>query len=106
MNGHRRGHRNGSAQRHSHPQNTIASQMFGPFGGIGFNMDDLFGAASQGSMGGFTSFSSFNSSFSGASGGGPSVKRTSTVTKFVQGKKITTKKYVFTFDPNMMEQNS
>lgn len=41
----------------------------------------------------FTSFNTFTS-FDGASGGA-AVKRTSTSTRFINGKKITTKKYVW-----------
>ncbi|XP_069683917.1 dnaJ homolog subfamily B member 6-B-like isoform X2 [Periplaneta americana] len=77
--------------RNSHPQNTISSQLFNPFNPLGFGMtgfDDLF-AASQTGGAGFTSFSSL-SNFSGPSGG--AVKRTSTSTRFINGKKITTKK--------------
>nr|CAD7586298.1 unnamed protein product [Timema genevievae] len=79
--------------RNSHPQNTISSQFFNPFG-MGFGMaslDDLF--SQQNGGGGFTSFSTFNSSFSGNTGGG-AVKKTSTSTRFINGKKITTKKVV------------
>nr|CAD7442631.1 unnamed protein product [Timema bartmani] len=75
----------------SHPQNTISSQFFNPFG-MGFGMaslDDLF-SQQNGGGGGFTSFSTFNSSFSGNTGGG-AVKKTSTSTRFINGKKITTK---------------
>lgn len=82
-----RSHRRGN--RHSHPQqNTIASQFFSPFSfGLGMNgMDDFFNSGANG----FTSFSSFNSTFSGSGNG--AVKRTSTSTRFINGKKITTKK--------------
>ena len=82
----------GRQHRNSHPQNTISSQFFNQFGALGINMagfNDLF---SVGQTGGaeFTSFSSL-SNFSGPSGGG-AVKRTSTSTRFISGKKITTKK--------------
>ncbi|XP_050304458.1 dnaJ homolog subfamily B member 6-like isoform X2 [Anthonomus grandis grandis] len=86
--------------RHSHPQNQL-SGLFSPFSllGGGF-MDDFFGHAAgggHGGHGGFSSYSSINSTFSngsggGAAGGGATVKRTSTSTRFVNGKKITTKK--------------
>ncbi|XP_063233104.1 dnaJ homolog subfamily B member 6 isoform X1 [Bacillus rossius redtenbacheri] len=80
--------------RHSHPQNTISSQLFGPFGmSLGTScFDDLF--ANTGALG-FTSFQTFNSSVSGGGGGGggaPGVRRTSTSTRFINGKKITTKR--------------
>nr|CAD7425814.1 unnamed protein product [Timema monikensis] len=90
---HQRGGRR--SNRNSHPQNTISSQFFNPFG-MGFGMaslDDLFSQQNGGGGGGFTSFSSFNSSFSGNTGGG-AVKKTSTSTRFINGKKITTKKVV------------
>ncbi|XP_026297955.1 dnaJ homolog subfamily B member 6 isoform X3 [Apis mellifera] len=54
------------------------------FGGSSF--EDLF----SGTSGNFTSFNAFTS-FGGTSGGG-AVKRTSTSTRFINGKKITTKK--------------
>ncbi|KAJ9590433.1 hypothetical protein L9F63_016520, partial [Diploptera punctata] len=66
----------GRQHRNSHPQNTISSQFFNQFVG-------QTGGAE------FTSFSSL-SNFSGPSGG--AVKRTSTSTRFINGKKITTKK--------------
>lgn len=87
---HSTGHHRRS-NRHSHPQqNTIASQFFNPFGfRMGMNgIDDLFSNNSNG----FTSFSTFNSSFNGPNGGTAAIKRTSTSTRFVNGKKITTKK--------------
>ncbi|XP_046391201.1 dnaJ homolog subfamily B member 3 isoform X3 [Ischnura elegans] len=76
--------------RHSHPQNSLMSPFLSPFG-FGFGaFDDLF--ATNGS---FTSISSFHSGFAGQ-GGRPSasgaIKRTSTSTRFVGGKKIMTKK--------------
>ena len=76
--------------RYSHPQNnTILT--FDSFG------DDIFGDFANN---GFTSFSSFNSSFGNMGGGGGggggmgngAVKRTSTATTFVNGKKLMTKK--------------
>ncbi|XP_044731469.1 dnaJ homolog subfamily B member 6-B isoform X1 [Chrysoperla carnea] len=89
MNGHGRQRRGGNS-RHSHPSNTIASQFFSPLG-LGFDMNDFFGSGG-GAGGGFTSFSSFSSGFSGPSGA--AVKRTSTSTRFINGKKITTKKVI------------
>ncbi|XP_023029660.1 dnaJ heat shock protein family (Hsp40) member B6 mrj isoform X1 [Leptinotarsa decemlineata] len=78
--------------RHSHPQNALSNaSLFGPFGlqiGGGL-MDDFF---NTGHSGGFTSFSSLNASFNGGTPGNANVKRTSTSTRFVNGKKITTKK--------------
>ncbi|XP_056642484.1 dnaJ homolog subfamily B member 6-B isoform X2 [Diorhabda carinulata] len=77
--------------RHSHPQNALSTSMFSPFGlqiGGGL-MDDFFNTGPH--TGGFTSFSSINASFNGAPSNA-NVKRTSTSTRFVNGKKITTKK--------------
>lgn len=87
---HHHHHRRGN--RHSHPQHTIASQFFNPFGfGLAMNgADDIFGGNSNN---GFSSFSTFNSSFNGANGGA-AIKRTSTSTRFINGKKITTKKVI------------
>lgn len=64
-----------------------------PFGFAfgGSLMDDLF---PSGAGGGFTSFSTFNSTFTNGSPTNANVKRTSTSTRFVNGKKITTKKLV------------
>ncbi|CAH0555808.1 unnamed protein product [Brassicogethes aeneus] len=95
-NGRHSGHSRRS-NRHSHPQNVALSQssLFSPFGISlgGALMDDFFNPGHGG--GGFTSFSTINSTFNNANGGSPvsgSVKRTSTSTRFVNGKKITTKK--------------
>jgi DnaJ family protein B protein 6 len=65
--------------------------MYSPFAAHGFHMPvfgDFLSAGHIGS-GDFTSFSSL-SNFSGPSGG--NVKRTSTSTRFIDGKKMTTKK--------------
>lgn len=72
--------------RHSHPQNnTILLNQFDSFS------NDLFGDFRH--DGGFaSSFSAYNSAFSNGHGGGGAVKRTSTSTTFVNGKKLTTKK--------------
>ncbi|XP_055591870.1 dnaJ homolog subfamily B member 6-A isoform X2 [Uranotaenia lowii] len=95
-NGHqRRANGAGNGQRHSHPQNLISSPFMSPF--MSFNlMDEFFnadpmshhhrgGGVGGGGGGGFTSISEFSM------GGGP-VKRTSTSTTFVNGKKLMTKK--------------
>ncbi|KAJ8981670.1 hypothetical protein NQ317_017291 [Molorchus minor] len=77
--------------RHSHPQNALSTtSLFSPFGlSLGGSlMDDFFNTGSSG----FTSFSTINNSFGASSPGGANVKRTSTSTRFVNGKKITTKK--------------
>ncbi|XP_055696093.1 dnaJ homolog subfamily B member 6 [Lutzomyia longipalpis] len=77
------------SHRHSHPQNTISSQFMSPFMGISL-MDDFFTMDGGGGMNGaFTSFSSFNTA---GGGGGGAVKRTSTSTTFVNGKKLMTKR--------------
>ncbi|XP_072752013.1 dnaJ homolog subfamily B member 6-B isoform X2 [Anoplolepis gracilipes] len=78
--------------RHGHPTSNLSSlstSFFGPFG-FGFRLpfDNLMENASA--AGNFTSFGTF-ASFDGASGGS-AVKRTSTSTRFIDGKKITTKK--------------
>ncbi|XP_066146096.1 dnaJ homolog subfamily B member 6-like isoform X2 [Euwallacea fornicatus] len=91
-----RHHHHLRGNRHSHPQNQLSS-LFSPFGllSTGF-VDDFFGqaAGSHNGHGGFSSFSTINSTFSNVPGlgGGSNVKRTSTSTRFVNGKKITTKK--------------
>ncbi|XP_053685084.1 dnaJ homolog subfamily B member 6 isoform X1 [Sabethes cyaneus] len=76
-----------NGQRHSHPQNVISSPFMSPF--MSFNlMDEFFNAdpmAHRGGGGGFTSISEFSV------GSGP-MKRTSTSTTFVNGKKLMTKK--------------
>uniref|UniRef100_A0A6B2EDE8 Putative molecular chaperone dnaj superfamily n=1 Tax=Phlebotomus kandelakii TaxID=1109342 RepID=A0A6B2EDE8_9DIPT len=77
------------SHRHSHPQNTISSQFMSPFMGISL-MDDFFSMDNGGMNGAFTSFSSFNTA--GGGGGGGAVKRTSTSTTFVNGKKLMTKR--------------
>lgn len=89
--GFNRGQGHSRHSRNSHPQNTISSSFLSPFGSLGFGMagfDDLFSVSHTGTEA-FTSFSSL-SNFSGPSGG--AVKRTSTSTRFINGKKITTKK--------------
>ncbi|XP_012255664.1 dnaJ homolog subfamily B member 6-like isoform X2 [Athalia rosae] len=75
--------------RHSHPSNnSLSAPIFGPLGlSFGPQLHDMLGSRD----GSFTSFSSFNSNFGGPSGG-TAVKRTSTSTRFLNGKKITTKK--------------
>ncbi|XP_021939033.1 dnaJ homolog subfamily B member 6 isoform X2 [Zootermopsis nevadensis] len=86
-----RGQGQGHHQRNSHPQNLISSLIYNPFASQELRMpgfEDLF-SAGQLSSGGFTSFSSL-SNVSGPSGG--TVKRTSTSTRFIDGKKIMTKK--------------
>ncbi|XP_063925337.1 dnaJ homolog subfamily B member 6-B isoform X4 [Zophobas morio] len=88
---HDHGYRDRRRNRHSHPQNALSSTLFSPFGVSlgGSLMDDFFNAG----HGGFTSFSTINSTFTkGAGGGSANVKRTSTSTRFSNGKKITTKK--------------
>ncbi|KAB7505206.1 DnaJ-like protein subfamily B member 2 [Armadillidium nasatum] len=76
---------------HSNVDNSLSHNFFGgPFGGlIGFPFND-FGNFDAGAGGGFTTFSS--QSFVGGGGPGGAMKRSSTSTKYVNGKKITTKK--------------
>lgn len=74
--------------RHSHSSNnSLSTPFFSPFAPFDFG-----GFISNGGGGGgnFTSFNSINT-FSGPSTGS-SMKRTSTSTRFINGKKITTKK--------------
>ncbi|KAG5308967.1 DNJ6B protein, partial [Pseudoatta argentina] len=84
------GSRRGVGGRHDHStSNSLSTSFFGPFG-FGFRLpfNDLMENA--GAAGNFTSFGTFTS-FDGTSGGS-AVKRTSTSTRFIDGKKITTKK--------------
>ena len=84
----RQGRYRGAAQS-SAPYQTVSSSVFGPSFNLAFrfpfgNLSGLDGG------GGFTSFSS--QTFSG--GAGSHGKRTSTSTKYVNGKKVSTKKVV------------
>ncbi|XP_049292601.1 dnaJ homolog subfamily B member 6 isoform X1 [Anopheles funestus] len=79
-NGHHHHH-----QRHSHPQNIISSPFMTPLMSFGL-MDDFFNNGHMAQRGGMSSVSEYS-----YSGGGP-VKRTSTSTTFVNGKKLMTKK--------------
>lgn len=83
--GHRRRNRN------SHPSNALSQHIFSPFGlNLGGSIMDDFFATGPGS---FTSISSLNTTFAnGAAGANANIKRTSTSTRFVNGKKITTKR--------------
>ncbi|XP_053666506.1 dnaJ homolog subfamily B member 6 [Anopheles marshallii] len=79
-NGHHHHH-----QRHSHPQNVISSPFMTPLMSFGL-MDDFFNNGHMAPRGGMSSVSEYS-----YGGGGP-VKRTSTSTTFVNGKKLMTKK--------------
>lgn len=89
---HQNGHAGGSRSHHrsSHPQNVMS-----PF--LSFSlMDDMFSPHALGGFnamngGGFTSLSTFNGGHHGGGGGG-NVKRISTSTSFINGKKVVTKK--------------
>ncbi|XP_049867336.1 dnaJ homolog subfamily B member 6 isoform X2 [Pectinophora gossypiella] len=82
---HRHGH--GHGRRHYDPSTSLASSLF-PHP---FYMDDIFAHAAAASNGNtFTSFSTFNSSLAGP--GSANMKSTTTTTRIVNGKKITTKK--------------
>ncbi|XP_035892971.1 dnaJ homolog subfamily B member 6 isoform X2 [Anopheles stephensi] len=72
-------------QRHSHPQNVISSPFMTPLMSFGL-MDDFFNSGHMAPRGGMSSVSELS-----YSGGGP-VKRTSTSTTFINGKKLMTKK--------------
>ncbi|KAL1491390.1 hypothetical protein ABEB36_011994 [Hypothenemus hampei] len=93
---HRHHHHHHRGNRHSHPQNQLSNHsLFSPFSLLsGGFMDDFFGHAASGvNPGGFSTLSSMNTTFANGSGGlGGAIKRTSTSTRFVNGKKITTKK--------------
>ncbi|XP_077290511.1 dnaJ heat shock protein family (Hsp40) member B6 mrj isoform X1 [Arctopsyche grandis] len=90
LNGH--GNHRNRAGRHSHPSSNHMSSILSPFGFNGFGPLDEYLAATSAvhhGNGGFTSFTSLSTT------GGPhlpNVKRTSTSTRFLNGKKITTKK--------------
>ncbi|XP_043517089.1 dnaJ homolog subfamily B member 6-like isoform X2 [Frieseomelitta varia] len=78
------------SNRHSHPSsNSISTSFFGPLGVSHFGFSP-FNNLFEGSSGNFTSFNTY-ASYGGSSVGG-AVKRTSTSTRFINGKKITTKK--------------
>uniref|UniRef100_U5EYH9 Putative dnaj protein n=1 Tax=Corethrella appendiculata TaxID=1370023 RepID=U5EYH9_9DIPT len=83
---HAQHYNNNRHHRNSHPQNIISSPFMSPF--MSFNlMDDFFNmdGGPRGGGGGFQSLSEFSV------GNGP-VKRTSTSTTFVNGKKLMTKR--------------
>ncbi|GLG95183.1 Uncharacterized protein GBIM_02220 [Gryllus bimaculatus] len=72
----------------------VSSRFMSPFSfGLGFDLDDMM-SMGMGGHGGFTSFSSVMSTAGGTGSTGGNVKRTSTSTRFINGKKITTKKIV------------
>ncbi|XP_011303808.1 dnaJ homolog subfamily B member 6 [Fopius arisanus] len=74
--------------RHSSRQNTLGS----PFGTLDLSLSSPFGFFGNGGDLGFSSFSSFARGSSPSSGA--AVKKTSTSTRFINGKKITTHKVV------------
>ncbi|XP_076250581.1 dnaJ heat shock protein family (Hsp40) member B6 mrj isoform X2 [Rhynchophorus ferrugineus] len=88
------------SHRHSHPQNQLSNHpLYSPFNLISSRnfMDDFFNVATGGPVGssGFhANFSSMTSSFSngGSGSSGGNIRRTSTSTRFSNGKKITIKK--------------
>ncbi|KAG6457401.1 hypothetical protein O3G_MSEX010295 [Manduca sexta] len=87
INGHGHHHRHG--RRSHHPSTSLTSSLFSPFGFGMQGLDDIFAhAASNGNT--FTSFSTFNSSLAGP--GSANMRSTTTTTRMVNGKKITTKK--------------
>lgn len=94
--GHGRRHMNGNAggSRHSHHRSSHPQNVMSPF--LSFSlMDDMFSPHGYGGLsamnGGFTSLSTFSNGTHGGGGGG-NVKRISTSTSFVNGKKVVTKK--------------
>lgn len=104
-------HRGGSG--HSdidlHHGNMLSNNFFSPFGPLfGPQMFSPFAGLNNFNDGGFTSFSSQSFTM-----GGPGMKRTSTSTKFVNGKKITTKKVseggqetVLTFENDVLKSKT
>lgn len=88
------GSRRNGGSRNGH--NSLEAQFFSPFGGLQL-MDSFFGGPAMGN-GGFSSFSTLSSfgAMNGGGGGGGcgngAVKRTSTSTTFVNGKKLVTKR--------------
>lgn len=87
LNGH---HHRGGRHRSHNPSSSLTSSVFSPFGFGMTAFDDIFAHATNGNA--FTSFSTFNSSLSGP--GSANMKSTTTTTRIVNGKKITTKKLV------------
>ncbi|XP_072944470.1 dnaJ homolog subfamily B member 6 isoform X2 [Epargyreus clarus] len=86
INGHGH-HRHG--RRNQHPSTSLTSSLFTPFGFGMQGLDDIFAhSVSNGNT--FTSFSTFNSSLAGP--GSANMRSTTTTTRVVNGKKITTKK--------------
>jgi len=79
----------GRRNRNSHPQTALSSAFTSPFDPLRFGMPGFDSLFSVGQPDAFTSFSSL-SNISGSGGG--AVKRTSTSTRFINGKKMTTKK--------------
>ncbi|KAK9496328.1 hypothetical protein O3M35_013350 [Rhynocoris fuscipes] len=86
-----RGSGSGRARGHSGHQDTL-TQMFSPFGSFGLGFDDMFTGFEHGGGGGGVQFTSFSSSFNGPANG--VTKKTTTSTRFINGKKITTKKVI------------
>ncbi|XP_050664508.1 dnaJ homolog subfamily B member 6 isoform X2 [Leptidea sinapis] len=83
------GHSHNRHGRRSHPSTSLTSSLFSPFGFGMQGLDDIFAhATSNGNN--FTSFSTFNSSLAGP--GSANMRSTTTTTRIVNGKKITTKK--------------
>ncbi|XP_033337321.2 uncharacterized protein LOC117226767 isoform X1 [Megalopta genalis] len=87
---------NGGFHRHSHPSsNSISTSLFTTFG-PGFLPYNVFEGASgpikYTSFDTFTNFDTSRAGSGGGGGGGGAVKRTSTSTRFINGKKITTQK--------------
>lgn len=90
-------------RHHHHPQNghpggsrqhsrTHQPNIMSPFFSLSL-MDDMFAPHAFGMNSGFTSLSTFNGgAMMAGGGGGGNVKRISTSTSFVNGKKVTTKR--------------
>lgn len=85
---HANSHRSGGSvgHRHSHPtQNNMMSSFMGPM--VGYSVMDFLMPSNS-----FTAFSSMNGAIGGSVTPSGAVKRTSTSTTFINGKKIMTKR--------------
>lgn len=72
-----------------HPVNSLSTSIFGPFSFFPTRFGDILGGGGNNSMSSFSTITNYNG---GPSGGQAEMKRTSMSTRFINGKKITTKK--------------
>ncbi|XP_034242536.1 dnaJ homolog subfamily B member 6 [Thrips palmi] len=89
MNGHSHHRSRNGHHRNSHPSSHSLRPFFDPFSLFGMGMDGMVPGGNP--LGG--SYTSFTTAFSSMGNGVPT-KQTSTSTRFINGKKITTKKVV------------